>query len=419
MDKKLKSELESFTYPLRTVIADSDFTDLKPLYEILNNTRIVGLGESTHGTREFFQLKDRITRFLVQKMGYRVFTIEAGMLPCMNINDYIIKGKGDRAEALASQSYWTWDTEEVTEMIKWMRTYNLNCERGEECQFFGYDIKPIEEACRTLRYVTKNVSNEIYKRTDIILKEIEDIPLADRTNYGEILSDKDTLWLLGWLTGHELEICEKVGQPMYELAIISCRMIYQYLDGMLTSYHRTGEMGKRDQYMAENINYLISRMPRDTKIIVWAHNAHISVDESWKNLGWWLRHWYGDLYYTFGLTYTRGTFQARYYKNDEIGPLSEFDAGEPLEDFWEYDLQQIRKGNYFMDLREIKAKGDSAREWACSQIKRIRAIGSGFNPDNPFPDDCIYDSYVLGDMYDGIFHIEKTSRARPTPTGMR
>ena len=45
--------------PLATVEAGNGFSDLEPLRRIIGDARIVSLGEATHGTREFFQLKHR------------------------------------------------------------------------------------------------------------------------------------------------------------------------------------------------------------------------------------------------------------------------------------------------------------------------------------------------------------------------
>ena len=42
--------------PLSTVEAGHGFTDLEPLRATIGDTRIVALGEATHGSREFFQL---------------------------------------------------------------------------------------------------------------------------------------------------------------------------------------------------------------------------------------------------------------------------------------------------------------------------------------------------------------------------
>ncbi|HHY16748.1 MAG TPA: erythromycin esterase family protein, partial [Firmicutes bacterium] len=111
--------------PLNSVEPHSGFDDLQPLKEVLKGVRILGLGEATHGTREFFRFKHRMVEFLVEEMGFRVFTIEAGYPSCLNINDYVLYGKGDPAAALAGQGYWCWDTEEVLEMINWMRKYKL------------------------------------------------------------------------------------------------------------------------------------------------------------------------------------------------------------------------------------------------------------------------------------------------------
>ena len=45
---------------LSTVQAGNGFADMEPLATIVGNARIVALGEATHGTREFCQLKHRM-----------------------------------------------------------------------------------------------------------------------------------------------------------------------------------------------------------------------------------------------------------------------------------------------------------------------------------------------------------------------
>jgi hypothetical protein len=45
--------------PIEAVEAGHGFRDLQPFREVIGDARIVALGESTHGTREFFQLKHR------------------------------------------------------------------------------------------------------------------------------------------------------------------------------------------------------------------------------------------------------------------------------------------------------------------------------------------------------------------------
>ena len=61
--------LRANAIPLATVEPGSGFDDLAPLRDLIGNARIVSLGEATHGTREFFQLKHRLIEYCVANIG--------------------------------------------------------------------------------------------------------------------------------------------------------------------------------------------------------------------------------------------------------------------------------------------------------------------------------------------------------------
>lgn len=75
-------------HELKTVDAGNGFEDLEPFKTILKDVRVVGLGEATHGTSEFFRMKHRMLEFLVKEMNFTSFYIEASMSRCRYINDY-------------------------------------------------------------------------------------------------------------------------------------------------------------------------------------------------------------------------------------------------------------------------------------------------------------------------------------------
>src|SRR5262245_19667454 len=79
---------------LKTPEAGNGFADMQPLKKMIGNARIVSLGEATHGTREFFQLKHRMLEFLASEMGFTIFSIEANMPEAYRLNDYVLKGEG-------------------------------------------------------------------------------------------------------------------------------------------------------------------------------------------------------------------------------------------------------------------------------------------------------------------------------------
>ncbi len=134
--------VENETVSLTTVLPSAPLDDLKQLDPILSSPRIIALGESTHGTREFFQLKHRVFRHLVENHGVRLFGIEASYAACLPINEYVLSGAGDSREAVKGQGFWTWNTEEVLALVEWMRDWNRNrLANTEPVQFYGFDTQ--------------------------------------------------------------------------------------------------------------------------------------------------------------------------------------------------------------------------------------------------------------------------------------
>jgi erythromycin esterase-like protein len=124
---------------LQTVEAGHGFDDMQPLKKIVGNARIVSLGEATHGTREFFQLKHRMLEFLATNMDFSIFSIEANMPEAYRLNDFVLNGRGDLARLIKGMYFWTWDTQEVLDMILWMREFNKSG-KGR-LQFTGFDMQ--------------------------------------------------------------------------------------------------------------------------------------------------------------------------------------------------------------------------------------------------------------------------------------
>ena len=131
--------LREHAVPLQTVEAGHGFTDLQPLGLMVGNARIVELGEATHGTREFFQLKHRLVEFLASQKGFTIFSIEANMPEAYRLNDFVLNGVGDPKQLLKGLYFWTWNTEEVLDMILWMRDYNKSGKGRIE--FTGFDMQ--------------------------------------------------------------------------------------------------------------------------------------------------------------------------------------------------------------------------------------------------------------------------------------
>lgn len=146
--------LKANAHELSTVKAGSGFEDLEPFRAMVGDARIVGLGEGTHGTKEYFQAKHRLLEFLVEEMGFSIFSIEANMPESYALNDYVLGKYGDVNALIGGMYFWTWNTEEVREMVEWMRAFNAREKAkgsGRSVQFTGNDMQTGTVALRIAR----------------------------------------------------------------------------------------------------------------------------------------------------------------------------------------------------------------------------------------------------------------------------
>jgi len=133
------SWLEQHVIPLDSCLAESGLEDLAPLAAMVGDAQIVGLGESTHGTREHFQMKHRLVEYLVEELGFTWFAIEASTPEAHRLDAYVLGGDGDPEELIRGMYFWTWTTEEVLAMVEWMRAHNARSDH--KIHFTGFDMQ--------------------------------------------------------------------------------------------------------------------------------------------------------------------------------------------------------------------------------------------------------------------------------------
>lgn len=103
---------------------------------------IIGLGEATHGTAEFFNAKHRIFKYLVENHGYKIFAFEADFGESILINEAVQAGSKSRIKHLMkNMHFWTWKTKEVERLLEWMCDYNVGKPAEEKVHYVGVDCQ--------------------------------------------------------------------------------------------------------------------------------------------------------------------------------------------------------------------------------------------------------------------------------------
>ena len=116
--------------------------DLDPLLRRIGNARVVLLGEATHGTSEFYRMRDRISRELIERQGFNFIAIEGDWPDVARIDHYVRHAQYPPSEwtAFARFPVWMWRNREVRAFVDWLRKRNGPAEPGKRVAFHGLDL---------------------------------------------------------------------------------------------------------------------------------------------------------------------------------------------------------------------------------------------------------------------------------------
>ena len=407
--------------PLKTVEAGHGFEDLRPLKKIVGSARVVALGEATHGTREFFQLKHRMLEFLAAEMGFTVFGIEASMPEGFDVNDYVLGGDGDPDKALAGLNLWAWDTEEVLEMIRWMRRYNEDPSRPRKVKFYGFDMQyPVRAAKRAFEYLDRVDPGQ----ASILKSELEDLANPVVFARGDIWSrssDKKgeikalVEALAARFVDRRSEYVQRGNAAEWEVARQHVRILEQWIS-MVTG---TNDENVRDAAMAANIHWILEREGPGARMVLWAHNDHIALSESGYGMigmGRDLRKTLGDDYRAFGFAFNQGSFQAVQLDPLRGGRLRTYTVAPAPEGSFDAAMAAAGRPVAAIDLRDIPDSGP-IHKWFASP-RATYDIGGGYGEEHDMSFSGLSDPQVLPARYDAVLFVEKTEAAKPNPSGL-
>ncbi len=163
--------------PIQTLELRSDGNDLVPLRKLIGNSRVVALGEPTHGAHEPLEFRNRLIKFLVERSGFTAVALETGFTEAYFIDAYIQGGPGDCRTVTSNNMSWGFGHfEENQELVQWLRNYNLNRAHPHKIHFVGMDLtggdngefpnarRSIDDAIKTLERVDSATANRISAR---------------------------------------------------------------------------------------------------------------------------------------------------------------------------------------------------------------------------------------------------------------
>src|SRR5581483_3474292 len=416
--RDVRDWISEHAIPLATVEANHGFADLEPLRRIIGTARILSLGEATHGSREFFQLKHRLLEFAVAELGFTIFALEANFTECLRINDYVLGGRGSAADVLAGTRFWTWDTEEVLALIEWMRDWNGT--HARQVKFYGFDMQfPTEPALATLDYL-RRVAPGLYEASagslDALCDDLssEHFRLRDDTTQKQVLATIEHI-----RTAFDRERATWIastGTREWQLARLNAAVLAQ--SARLTLPALAHQVASRDLAMAENVAQLLALEGEQSKAVLWAHNGHVVKESRYReedgtlvpNMGSQLKEKFGSDQVVVGFAFNHGAFQAiergrgLVHHTVPAAPADSLDGA----------LAEAGLPFLLLDLSTAPSSGPVS-DWLAS-APQTRTIGSMYSAKYA---DRYWQAADPRCGYDVLAYVEHTTAARATSTGRR
>lgn len=392
-------------------------TDLAPFGTMVGTAHVVALGEGTHGTREFQTQKHRFMRYLVENKGFTQFAIEGSAQDAELINQYVLTGAGDPAKLLAGLRFWTWNTQELLDIIKWMRQWNSSVAAAQRVQFHGFDFQQAAGQLDSVeKYIARvDTANIAFVRARYLCfdpyKTYGTQIGASIESYAARLATSRAACALGAKEVHTLIANSAATYKTrgtvddYEIALHNARLVLQW-EAFATRFNSTNLSAatlSRDSSMAENVQWLRTRAGTDAKFMLWAHNDH--VIRSGGSMGRHLARAYGADYTALAFAFGEGVLNAVYSGSVQaVRP-------DPVPSYWvEAFLRAAKPSDFLLDLHAIAAGGSAAA--ALAGPMTMRTIGSTYLSTLPSGG---FRTYYLPLDFDMLVYINSTHETTLLP----
>jgi erythromycin esterase len=284
-----------------------------PLDRLVFGARVIALGEATHGSREFGDIRLSLTKYLIEHHGFRVIALEASMTKIRLLRAYLDgNGQYDASVRELAESFWI-GRRTRHDLLTWVHEWNI-AHPKDKVRVIGVDAQdnaPAREFLKT--FVPKAYGEQALESWNAAEKE-----LSEADEQTQVFGDSSVnsaarqaaAELLASLTIDRRMFLQTFGSADTNNAITSARELVQFSEFNAQGSAAFGH--SRDWYMAINVLNSLEESRPDGRIIYWAHNAHIAHPAGTpRTTGAFLKSIFGCKYKAVALTFDSGAFLAQ------------------------------------------------------------------------------------------------------------
>lgn len=276
----LSGALRALSLPLR----GSD--DLTPLIEAIGDARWVLLGESSHGTREFYMWRDRLSRRLIAERGFSFIAIEGNWSALIPLDRYVRHhpdAPASAREALRQVERWPrWilANEEMVELGEWLRAFNRDRPMAERVGIHGIDVHGIWDSVQAVRRFfharLPARAAELDRRYGPLLAFADDsLAYARHVQRTGRSARAGAAAVAGEIEWHYAAAPPAWRPTLFEL--MQHAKVVEYGERYLGAMGKPGpdSWNARTEHFVQTVARLLHRYGPHSRAIVWAHNTHV------------------------------------------------------------------------------------------------------------------------------------------------
>lgn len=409
-EKTVTDWIAAAARPVRADTADGPLTDLEPLRDAARGAAAVALATATRGAHELFVLHHRVTRFLVEELGFRTVALEEDWTTGMRLDAYARTGRDDPGAALRD-AWLPWQTAEVLDALQWIRSFNER-HPDDPVRIIGLDFHATRAAAYDAveEHVRRAAPGRLAELREYLGPLRPDGPIDEHVARYRALADKAPR-----IARAERALALVRSLPVDPLAVRHAQAIadFHHLHALPVL-----DIERIEARFAQNILWWHEHT--GSKVVYWGGTAHAAAGEAVvnggrargdaapsgdlgptrTNAGGHLRRRLGARFLAVGLTFDHGAVH---------GGVR---VPSPPAAFGDAVLGAAGPPHYLLDLRDARTRTDAVGAWLGTPAP-VRVIGPGYRP----ADD--HDHHVgggaPGTLFDVVVHSREVTPARPLP----
>ncbi len=416
---EIVSAIAASSEPFNSIAA----ADLDTLLERIGDAKIVLLGEATHGTSEFYRMRERISQELITRKGFRFVAIEGDWPDVARLDHYVRHFEYPPSEwtAFARFPTWMWRNNEVRSFVDWLHAHNAERTPQRRVAIYGLDLYSLYTSIGSVLKYLDEVdpdSAQIARQRYGCLTPWQ----ADPATYGHAA-------LTGAYRTCENEVVQMLEDILHKQSDYAAHDGERFMDAVQNArlvtdaerYYRIMYYGSRaswnlrDNHMFETLKTLLNFHGAAAKAIVWAHNSHVGDAAATEmsvrgeyNIGHLCREEFGNAAYSIGFGTHAGTVAAA---SQWDGPMEVKTVLPSRKQSYERLCHDTGRPQFMLPLRGRPA-GEVRNRLAEPRLER--AIGVIYRPETELASH--YFQAVLPVQFDEYIWFNQTRAVTPLAT---